>query len=355
VLRYGVIGTGMMGIEHMMNVAHVDGAEVTAYADPHEPSRIAAATIAPDATAFSDHRELLTSGLCDAVVVATPNHTHVDVLADVLATELHTLVEKPLATTMADCRRIEAWAADRRAITWVGLEYRYMPPVARLIAEVRAGTVGQVQMLSIREHRFPFLPKVDDWNRFSENTGGTLVEKCCHFFDLMNHVLDDRPTRVMASGGQAFNHLDEEYGGRVPDILDHAYVVVEYERGARAMLDLSMFAEATHDQEEVVAVGDRGKVEALIPSNLVRIGRRGRHFIGAVETHEVHDARITFEGHHHGSSQLEHLDFVRACETGEAPGVSVADGLLSVAIGIAAHRSIDESRWVEVDEVLTPS
>ena len=45
-LRYGVIGTGMMGIEHMMNIAHIDDGEVTAYADPHEPSRIAAATIA---------------------------------------------------------------------------------------------------------------------------------------------------------------------------------------------------------------------------------------------------------------------------------------------------------------------
>ncbi len=353
-LRYGVIGTGMMGIEHMMNIAHIDGAEVTAYADTHEASRIAAATIAPDAIGFADHRELLGSGLCDAVVVATPNHTHVDVLADVLATELHTLVEKPLATTVEDCRRIEAWAGARSAVTWVAMEYRYMPPVHRLIEEVRAGTVGRAQMFSIREHRFPFLPKVDDWNRFSANTGGTLVEKCCHYFDLMNHVLDDRPTRVVASGGQAFNHLDEVYDGRVPDIIDHAYAIVEYERGARALLDLSMFAEATHDQEELVVVGDLGKVEALVTSNVVRIGRRGTHFIGSVETHEIHDDRITFEGHHHGSSQLEHLEFIRACATGEAPAVSVHDGLLAVAIGVAAHRSIDESRWVELDEVLAP-
>ena len=44
-----------------------------------------------------------TSGLCDAVVVATPNHTHVDVVGDVLTTDLHALVEKPLCTTIADC------------------------------------------------------------------------------------------------------------------------------------------------------------------------------------------------------------------------------------------------------------
>ena len=45
-----------------------------------------------------------------------------------------------------------------------------MPPIARLIDEVAAGAVGIPKMISIREHRFPFLEKVGDWNRFSENT-----------------------------------------------------------------------------------------------------------------------------------------------------------------------------------------
>ena len=56
-------------------------------------------------------------------------------------------------------------------------------------------------MVAIREHRFPFLVKVDNWNRFTKNTGGTLVEKCCHFFDLMIQATGSRPVRVMASGG----------------------------------------------------------------------------------------------------------------------------------------------------------
>ena len=352
--RYGVIGTGMMGVEHMMNVNHIEGAEVTAYADPHEPSRAQAATVSPHAKGFADYHDLLESDLCDALVIATPNFTHVDVLGDVLATDIHVLVEKPLCTTVEDCRTVVEAARHRDAVTWVGLEYRYMPPVARLIEEVHDGTVGDLKMLAIREHRFPFLPKVHDWNRFSENTGGTLVEKCCHFFDLMNHIIGEDPVRVMASGAQDVNHLDEEYGGRVPDILDNAYVVVEYAGGQRAMLDLCMFAEATHNQEEIVAVGDKGKVEALIPDDIVRTGERGRQFIGDVTSFEVEDDRITYMGHHHGSSQLEHMDFIALCrgELDEGPKVSIDDGLLSVAIGVAAHRSIDEARWVAMEEVL---
>lgn len=55
-------------------------------------------------------------------------------------------------------------------------------------------------MLAIREHRFPFLAKVGDWNRFNRNTGGKLVEKCCHFIDLMNVIVRQHPIRVYSSG-----------------------------------------------------------------------------------------------------------------------------------------------------------
>jgi predicted dehydrogenase len=358
-VRYGIIGSGMMGLEHLWNLHHIPGAAVTAISDPNQPSR--EATILFDEgrnriTEFEDHRELLASGLVDAVIISSPNMTHRAVLDDVLASDVAVLVEKPLCTTVADCRAVIEAAEARRdrgcdAVVWVGLEYRYMPPVARLITEVHAGTVGPPKMVAIREHRFPFLVKVGNWNRFNRNTGGTLVEKCCHFFDLMNHITGDRPVRLLASGAQDVNHLDETYDGEVPDILDNAYVIVEYEGGARALLDLCMFAEASEHQEELSVVGPLGKVEAFLPSTDVRVGLRSTGRPG-IRSEPVHDPRVAYEGFHHGSSYLEHLDFLDAVRTGSAPGVSLWDGLLSVAMGVAAHRSIDEGRPVTLDEVL---
>ena len=359
VVRYGIIGSGMMGLEHLWNLHHVDGAAVTAIADPDEPSRSFTIQMDEgrnDIVEFTDHRELLASGLVDAVIVSTPNMTHRAVLDDVLATDVHVLVEKPLCTTVADCRAVIEAAEARRdrgcdAIVWVGLEYRYMPPVARLIREVHAGTVGDPRMVAIREHRYPFLKKVGDWNRFNRNTGGTLVEKCCHFFDLMAHIAQDQPVRVQASGAQDVNHLDEVYDGEVPDILDNAFVIVDFERGARAMLDLCMFAEASHHQEEISVVGPLGKVEAFLPDAAVRIGRRAEGRPGIV-AEEVHDPRVAYEGFHHGSSYLEHLDLIDAIRTGGRAGVGLDEGLWSVATGVAAQRSIAEGRPIELAEVL---
>ena len=354
-IRYGVIGTGMMGIEHIENIAALPGAVVTAVSDPHEPSRTtgaARAGLEPDAV-FIDHRDLIGSGRCDAVVVASPNHTHIDVVADVLVTDLHALVEKPLCTTVADAVRIRDLGLDRPAgaITWVAMEYRYMAAPAELVRLVHDGAVGRPRMVAIREHRYPFLEKVGDWNRFNENTGGTLVEKACHFFDLMNLILAERPVRVMASGGQDVNHLDESYDGRTPDLLDNAFVIVDYPSGARALLDLCMFAEATQNQEELAVTGDAGKVEALVPANTVRVGTRGTHWIGGVDEYVAADDRIGYEGFHHGSSYLEHLLFCDAIRAGGVPAVTLDDGMWAVAIGAAAHRSIELGRPVDLAEV----
>ena len=138
-IRYGIIGAGIMGIEHVQNVNNLDGAVVAAIADPIDGMRAwGAAEASGEVELFEDHRDLLASGLVDAVVVATPNMTHADVMEDVLAVDgLHVMVEKPLATTVADCRRIMAAAEGHNGVVWVGLEYRYMPAAARDAAPPR--------------------------------------------------------------------------------------------------------------------------------------------------------------------------------------------------------------------------
>lgn len=366
-IRYGVIGTGMMGCEHLRNLVALPGARVTAVADPVAKS-LEWATLSlhgqPVHASHPDYRELLQREDIDAVVIVTPNNTHVDVVHEIYASrpDLHVLVEKPLCTTVEDCRSLAEGAKTHRGIVWVGLEYRYMPPVARFLAEVRSGVIGDLRMLAIREHRFPFLVKVGNWNRFSENTGGTLVEKCCHFFDLMNLAVGARPVRVMASGGQDHNHLDEEYdtpaGRKRADILDNAYVIVEYANGVRAMLDLCMFAEGGPNEQELVGTGTLGKVEAFIPSGELRIGLRGGvpRPNGEWTSKEIrvidagHDDRVAHVGFHHGASFLEHVDFAEAIRNGTPALVTLDDGLWSVALGVAAHRSIDERRPVDLTE-----
>lgn len=364
-----------MGIEHIQNLLAIPGTEITGLADTSPESLAKALKLLKESPpennnnntniqTFDAGRDLLkTRDLIDVVIIATPNYNHVSMFMQVLRyadRNLHIFVEKPLCTETEDCEIIMERSQFWKGLVWVGMEYRYMASISKLISEVRKGAVGKVTMASIREHRFPFLKKVENWNRFNENTGGTLVEKCCHFWDLFNRFLKpSMPVRVMASGSQAVNHLNEKYDGKTPDILDNAYVVVEYTCGARVMLDLCMFAESSMHQEEVVVVGPKGKVEAFIPQNEFRYGRRGRHSLGKVKVETVKDERVKFEGYHSGASYLEHLDLLKwvrsngSTESLMHEPVTMWEGYIAVAVGVAAHQSIEEGRWVRMDEVIT--
>lgn len=101
---------------------------------------------------------------------------------------------------------------------------------------IQAVELGRLVMLSIRKHRFPFLARVADWKRFNRNSGGTMVEKCCYFFNLMRLVVRRKTLTMFCSGG------------------------------VRVMPDLCMFAEGEEQQEAMAAVGDRASLEGTIPS-----------------------------------------------------------------------------------------
>src|SRR3954468_9712885 len=180
--RYALIGCGMMGQEHLRNIALLPGVEVAAIFEPDANSHETNRRLAPQARMVTQLGDLLAMPSLDALVIASPNHCHTEQIGMIAAQRpLPLLVEKPACVSIAEARALEAIAEQARAPIWVGMEYRYMPAIAGLIARIHGHPdIGPPVMLTVREHRYPFLPKVGDWNRFAQNTGGTLVEKCCH-------------------------------------------------------------------------------------------------------------------------------------------------------------------------------
>ena len=356
-LRFGIVGAGMMAREHIRNIKLVDTVRLVALADPESSSLKAsveeAGGVWGDIATFDSAESMAAGAALDAVIVSSPNFTHRAVLEPLFDAGVHILCEKPLCTTLEDARWVVDRAGRHKAVFWTAMEYRFMPPAAQFVEEVRGGSVGRLVMLTIREHRFPFLVKVGNWNRFSSNTGGTMVEKCCHFFDLMRLIVNAEPVRVYCSGAMDVNHLDERYGGRQPDIIDNSFTIVDFDNGVRAMLDLCMFAEGAEQQETLTAVGDSARLEAYIPAgDLVHSVRVP---LGApkqvTKRHVPVDEAALKAGTHHGSVYYQLLAFLDAI-MGRGPTVVTAmDGLRAVAIGAAAEISAREGRVVTMAEL----
>ena len=352
-VRYGIIGCGMMGQEHLRNIALLPGASVSCIFEPDDDMAASSLALAPGARRAAQLSDVVTAVDVDCLLIASPNFRHAEQLRAIAALRpLPVLLEKPACTSLDDVRTLAELGRHYPAPIWVAMEYRYMPPVARLSQEVHhAVNTGPVTMISIREHRFPFLVKVGDWNRFNRYTGGTLVEKCCHFFDLMRHMTRSEPVRIYASASMAHNHRDELYPDGTPDILDNAYVVVDFASGQRALLELCMFAEGARYQEEISVVGPLGKAECFVPGP----GRFWPAHLGAAPVPKVVisprepkgpreldvpvDPIALAAGDHNGSTFYQHQRFHAAvCGQGQVE-VSLADGLAAVVMGLAAQES----------------
>ena len=351
-LRYGIHGAGMMGQEHIRNIALLDGAEVAGFVEPDEGMAARAQGFAPGARRFGTLAEMLPA--IDALVIATPNDFHARELAEVAASRpVPMLMEKPLYTDPGDAAVVARLARDYPAPIWVAMEYRYMPPVAAFLDRVE-GATGGIKMLTVREHRFPFLDKVGLWNQSERRTGGTLVEKCCHFFDLMRHILEDDPVRVMASAGQDVNRLGEA------DVWDNAYVIVDFAGGARAMLELCMFAEGSKFQERLAAFGPKGMLETKVvgpgrfwPERLGKppvpvLTESPREPRGPVKRKIPVPADLLEPGDHNGATFYQHQRFAEVARGRGRVEVTAEDGAWAVRMGHAAQESARTGRAVEL-------
>lgn len=341
----------MMGVEHIKNIDLLEGAVIAVVYDPVEDLANSAAQLAGGAIVASSLDELIEDQSLDALIIASPNYLHREQIERIIAKRtVPILCEKPLFTDEEDKDRIASIGSSLRSPLWVAMEYRYMPPIAALIEQADTVT-GGVKLLSIREHRFPFLEKVGDWNRFNKNTGGTLVEKCCHFFDLMRLILKSEPVRVYATAGQIANHLDERYDGQTPDIWDGGYMVFDFENGSRACLELCMFADGSLWNEEISATGTNGKIECRLPGP----HRFWPENIGAPPEPELTisprtpknpvtrtikiDHDLLRAGDHHGSTFYQHQRFLDVVRGIKDPEVTWNDGRIAVLMGMAAQQS----------------
>ena len=213
-VRYAIVGTGsraQMYIDAITGV-HRDVAELVAWGDSN-PGRLdyyarslpegVAEPVRFDPSALA---QLVRDERIDRVIVTSPDVTHADYVVAALDAGADAIVEKPLTTTEEGVRRIaEAVERTGRSVT-VTFNYRYSPRNTALREVIAAGTIGEVTSVHFEwvldtAHGADYFRR---WHRDKANSGGLLIHKASHHFDLVNWWLGDVPTRVFASGGLRF-------------------------------------------------------------------------------------------------------------------------------------------------------
>jgi predicted dehydrogenase len=210
---YALVGVGSRAQMYLEAIegAHADVARLVAWADTN-PGRMAwsaarfPALGEPAAFALDELAQVVRDRGVDTVIVTTPDATHADYVVTALEAGADVVVEKPLTTTAEGARRIaDAVQRTGRDVT-ITFNYRYAPRNTALRQLIASGAVGEVTSVHFEwvldtAHGADYFRR---WHRDKASSGGLLIHKASHHFDLVNWWIADSPVKVYASGGLRF-------------------------------------------------------------------------------------------------------------------------------------------------------
>lgn len=340
-LRLGFLGVGAMGRSHvkLFHQNFGERAEAIAACTKNSDNIRQVKELAPEIEIVESEDEIISSSDIDAVVVSTPNFNHVELAERIVAAGKHLFLEKACGVTMGQCDRLKEIDAATDRVILIGHELRYSPFFGKVHELIQAGEIGEVRMVWCKEFRGPFQPKSGQWIQDDRMSGGCLVDKNCHHFDLMNWWVGSRPQRVAAFGSNAVHRVIE--GGH--QVHDHATVSFDYANGAKGTLQVCMFArDFPEEYLEMGVIGDKGTIETDIP-NVQIILRKVGGGAGEPIIHKVEAPSGEGWGGHLGFTEI-HEAFLDAVEQGTIPLTSVPDCLDGTRIAIAGETSIREGK-----------
>ncbi|NHO33948.1 Gfo/Idh/MocA family protein [Acetobacter fallax] len=260
-MKVGIVGLGFrLGyLAHVFSVVRPDF-EVVGYVDPDSAglAYMAQRGVSPGTRYDSLEAMLETAGL-DLLMVGSPNVFHLEHIRIGLEHGMKIFSEKPvvvdLEQTLALARLLSDFPSDQ---LMVGFVMRYAPLYQALKQAQADNMLGPIASIEAAEHIAPFHGAffMRDWRRYTQYSGGFMLEKCCHDLDLYNSVVGARPARVASFGGRRsfipenrpenWGANDTEVYFRKPsgwlgtdevfesdaDIVDSQTALIEYENGA---------------------------------------------------------------------------------------------------------------------------
>jgi len=342
-IRWGLVGTGKRCWQHIKVLNKMPEYEIAALCDIQKDRLDTACGMCEGTERYDDYRKLLERNDLDVILVATPNYVHKEVVVAALKSGRHVLTEKPMGITVAECNEMIETAKESGKTLQVGLQLRYSPFYQKVHSLIAEGAIGKPKFVWFNEFRGDWAkqssdPEIDNkinWRFYNKLSGGTLLEKSCHYFDLFRWMIGTEPISVTAMGGINFYTNGRE-------TLDHASVVIDFEGYCKATHGLSMYSP---HMQEFILIGEKGALDLDADNGAINLRRGGKQ-------PEIIRADVANKdtGGHVGTFEM-HESFLDCMKTGKPPLTDPSAGKESIRIGLAAEMAVREKRVVKMEEI----
>jgi len=332
-LRVGVLGVGRIGKIHSENLAAgIPGAELAVLADVFPDELKAVAARLGVSRMATDYRDVINDPGINAVVICTPTNTHYQIILDAAAAGKHIFCEKPVELSIEKIKAINEAVAKHKVQLMVGFNRRFDPNFAKVREMVASGKIGKPQILRITS-RDPGPPP----ENYLRASGGIFLDMTIHDFDMARYLIDADVREVYAKADVLVDPVFKNVGD-----WDTAVVTLSFENGALGTIDNSRKAVYGYDQR-VEVFGSQGMIAVgnKTPDTHVHMDGTGSHC----------SLPLHFFLERYAESYLKEMrTFVDAVNEDKPVPVQGKDGLMSVAMGLAAKKSAKENRPVAVAE-----
>ena len=342
-VKFGLIGFGAWGGCHANAINVTEGAEIVAIAVRSEESQSKAREAYPDAQVYGDYRELLANEEIEAVDIVLPSFLHHEVAKAALEAGKHLLLEKPMTLTVEDCRELVEIAQSQNVNLAIGHELRLSSLWARAKEMIDEGVIGDPQYVLVELSRRPYRPGASGWRFDLDRVGNWILEEPIHFFDLARWYLSSagEPETVYAKA----NSRDPEH----PELQDNFSAIMNWSGGQYAVVTQTLSAFEHHQTAKIT--GTKGAIWASWSGAMDRT-RHPTFFLKAFDGEEVQEIKLE-----RSAGELFELEdqiamLVNAIRNEGPIACPGEDGMWSVAMCLAAQKSVDENRPIKLEEVL---
>jgi len=342
-IRFGLIGYGAWGSHHARAIAATAGAELVAIAARSEKTRATSHTDHPSAHIYDDYRTLLEREQLDVVDVVLPTYLHYEVAKAVLETGRHLLLEKPMALRVAECDELIALAAAGGKCLAIGHEFRLSSLWSQMQQMVAGGAIGRPLYLLIELWRRPYRFGAEGWRYDIQRVGNWILEEPIHFFDMVRWYLASAgdPVTIYARA----NSKQESH----PELQDNFSALLAFAGGEYAVVSQTLAAFEHH--QVVKLTGTHGSLWASWNGAMDRDFHPtfSLRYHDGTKTETIPITKITGEVY---ELEDEMAMMVRAVRDGGPIAATGTDGKWSVALCLAAQRSVDSGQIVSVADFL---
>jgi myo-inositol 2-dehydrogenase/D-chiro-inositol 1-dehydrogenase len=333
-IKVGIIGAGRIGRVHAETLAYrIPAAKIEMISDVRYDAAKKAAEDYRIPKACEDYHEILANKEIQAVIICSSTDTHARIIEEAAAAGKHIFCEKPIDLTLEKIQSALAAVKKAGVKFQVGFNRRYDPNFKKIADAVRAGTIGQPQIVKITS-RDPGPPPID----YVKVSGGIFLDMTIHDFDMARYVIGDEPEEVFVYAGNMVDPAIKQAGD-----VDTAIVTMKYKSGAMCVIDNSRKAVYGYDQRLEV-FGSKGCMTA---DNNTNTRTNLWNETGQHEDLPLH----FFLQRYMDSYAAEMREFVDCVANNKTPSCGGMDGLLSVVLGMAAKKSYAEKRPVRVEEI----